>query len=189
MSQADPTAKTSSSNGMKVTSKEAPRNNVKPPGKSYSERRKTRGKGKTQVEGEPSSTRRQTEDDSPHPGTDTGNKGGPDEESLQMFLSTDNMEDDDDYLGGRGRVGGDRWAHHPGYSDKMQRKHESIIRRILAEFDMEETKSKYRNNSAYEHRPQGKRYRTFQSKQCTVVSTTDREIRGPNWTTETVIDL
>ena len=84
--------------------------------------------------------------------------GKEDETSLQMFLSTDNMEREEEYQRSRGRQGGKKVVFQRQYSDETKRKHEEIIRRILDEFDLEETKRKYRNSNACENRRIGKRY-------------------------------
>ena len=84
--------------------------------------------------------------------------GKEDETSLQMFLSTDNMEREEEYQRSRGRHAGKKVVFQRQYSDETKRKHEEIIRRILDEFDLEETKRKYRNSNACEHRRIGKRY-------------------------------
>lgn len=84
--------------------------------------------------------------------------GKEDETSLQMFLSTDNMEREEEYQRSRGRHVGKKVVFQRQYSDETKRKHEEIIRRILDEFDLEETKRKYRNSNACEHRRIGKRY-------------------------------
>ena len=84
--------------------------------------------------------------------------GVEDETSLQMFLSTDNMEREEEYQRSRGTRGGRKVVFHRQYSDETKRKHEEIIRRILDEFSLEETKNKYRNSNACEHRRNGKRY-------------------------------
>lgn len=80
-----------------------------------------------------------------------------DEASVEMFLSTDEMERMEKEAGWQRTGGARRPQLQRQYSDDTKKRHEKVVRQILQDFDLEECKNKYRNLGAYEKRITGKR--------------------------------
>ncbi|XP_070175775.1 trichohyalin-like isoform X2 [Littorina saxatilis] len=85
-----------------------------------------------------------------------------DEESLQMFLSTDFMEREEEYQTEmKEKEKGEKIVFNRQYSETTKRHHEEVIRKILEDFDLETTKDKYRNSNACEIRRNGRSLADF----------------------------
>lgn len=85
-----------------------------------------------------------------------------DEESVEMFLSTDQLQKGELYETERGRQRGpEEMLFQRQYSETTRLRHEQIVRQILQEFDLEKCMATYRNLGVYEKKPQGRSVADF----------------------------
>ncbi|KAK7473716.1 hypothetical protein BaRGS_00035043, partial [Batillaria attramentaria] len=94
--------------------------------------------------------------------TQTNRRNTEQDEFLEMFLSTEDMDSEEEYPEGRGRGsrGGRRLAWQ--CTEEARKKHEELLRKILEEFDLERTKEKYRNAYVIERQRNGKSVADYQ---------------------------
>ncbi|ESO85939.1 hypothetical protein LOTGIDRAFT_167694 [Lottia gigantea] len=76
-----------------------------------------------------------------------------DDENIQMFVSSAAMETEIIIKTKNGETFCKRMELEREYSEETKRKHEQIIRKLLEEFDLEQTKDKYRTGKNIEYRP------------------------------------